>query len=515
MLEQAEQVGMDAAGGPRASGTRGGDAVTTPRPPARRRFLIVQIDGLSHGAIEQALRDGTMPALARLLDRGALRLHRIPVGLPTSTPAFQAAVMYGGPVDIPAFEFLDKRTGEYHWFPQPWTSDGAEVAHRNGGAGIMRGGRTYGCVFGGDAADCVITFSHMLRVSPGWWQLGPRHMVGSLGLLPWHAARLAVRTLGEVVRSVGRRSPVPHPVSLKKRLLIRWLRDICTEGIIADVATGLPALWVDFVGYDEIAHARGPQDRHAWRELRRIDRSLRRISAAVRRVPQFRYDVFVLSDHGQIASVPFEQVSGGQSVGHALAAAFGVEPDSGGRRPSRGIRAGSLCFVPAGPNVNIYLTEQPGQVPEGEIEARYPGALNRLSRHPGIGLVLARTPAGLVCCYRGTPVRTPLPPGPTGCPLFDRPDRELVLRYLGDLLAMPSAGDVVLFGHYTAQGCVSFLGERGSHAGPSEEELYGFLAAPPSAPFDFAGVAGPRDLYPLFAGYASRAQESPAMATAA
>lgn len=489
--------------------------VTAPLSPAGRRFLIFQIDGLSHGALEQALRDRTMPALARLLRDGALRLHRIPVGLPTSTPAFQAAVMYGGPVDIPAFEFLDKRTGQYHWFPQPWTSDGAEVAHQKGGAGIMRGGRTYGCVFGGGAADCVITFSHMLRVSRGWWQLGPRRMFGSLVLLPWLAAKLSVTILGEVWRSVRRGPPVEHPVSLKKRLLIRWLRDICTEGVIADVAAGLPALWVDFVGYDEIAHARGPQNRHAWRELRRIDRSLRRIWAAVRRVPEFRYDVFVLSDHGQTASVPFEQVSGGQSVGRALAAAFGVEPDSGGRRTSRGIWAGTLCFVPAGPNVNIYLTEQPEQIPEGEIEARYPGALARLSRHPAIGLVLARHPAGLVCYYRGTPVRTPLPPGPTGCPLFDRPDRELLLRHLGDLLAMPSAGDVVLFGHYTAQGCVSFVGELGSHAGPSEEEMYGFLAAPPSVPFDFAGVAGPRDLYPLFAGYASRAQEGQAGAAAA
>ena len=48
-----------------------------------------------------------MPALARLLRDGALGLHSIPSGLPTSTPAFQAGLMYGGPVDVPAFEFLE------------------------------------------------------------------------------------------------------------------------------------------------------------------------------------------------------------------------------------------------------------------------------------------------------------------------------------------------------------------------------------------------------------------------
>jgi hypothetical protein len=58
---------------------------------------------------------------------------------------------------------------------------------------------------------------------------------------------------------------------------------------------------------------------------------------------------------------------------------------------------------------------------------------------------------------------------------------------------------------------VSFLGERGSHAGPSAEELYGVVLAPPHVTFDFAAVSGPRDLYPLFAGYqepAARTRES-------
>lgn len=102
----------------------------------------------------------------------------------------------------------------------------------------------------------------------------------------------------------------------------------------------------------------------------------------------------------------------------------------------------------------------------------------------------------------------PPPPGPTGCPLFDRPDRALVVQGLEELLAMPSAGDIMIFGQYAAAGCVSFLGERGSHAGPSEEELYGFVLAPPRVVFDFESVTGPRDLYPFFVGYQEPARES-------
>jgi len=163
--------------------------------------------------------------------------------------------------------------------------------------------------------------------------------------------------------------------------------------------------------------------------------------------------------------------------------------------------ARGLCVVPAGPNLNLYLTHTPDHVRVEEIDTRYPGALERLSRNPGIGLVLARDAQGPVCYYRGSVLRIPPTPGSTGCPLFDRPDRALVVKVLEDLLAMPSAGDVVLYGHYTARGCVSFLGERGSHAGPSEEELYGFILAPRRVKFDFEGVSGPRDLYRLFIEY--------------
>ena len=68
-----------------------------------RRLLIMQIDGLSQGALEQALAAGFMPFLKRLLDRGTLTMQPMAVGMPTSTPAFQMAAMYGVQPDIPGF----------------------------------------------------------------------------------------------------------------------------------------------------------------------------------------------------------------------------------------------------------------------------------------------------------------------------------------------------------------------------------------------------------------------------
>jgi len=520
-----------------------------PRAPGRRRFLVIQIDGLSHANLLRALAGGLMPYTARLIRRGGLRAVRIPVGLPTSTPAFQAAIMYGGAVDIPAFEFLDKRSGDYLWFPRPWASARVEAAHAAGRRGIMEGGRTYGCVFGGGAADTVLTFARLLRPAGLWGRLGIRARVVPFLLLGWVTTRILVATilegsrwLARTARNFSRGGAVSSPKGWLGRLVISgWLRELFTLSVTEDVYAGVPALYVNFVDYDVPAHAVGPEHRTALRALRDVDASIRDIWNAVRRVPELSYDLFVLSDHGQIASVPFAAVAGPAPVAETVLGVF-LEAASGAGAPgatARDVRrrsvpprwplaaiwqqhlayleprsrernavwVGELCLIPAGPNINLYLTDVPGHARLEEIDARYPGAVERLSQHPGIGFALARDAQGPLCYYRGVVLRIPPPPGPAGCPLFDRPDRDLVVQGLEELLAMPSAGDVILFGQYAPAGCVSFLGERGSHAGPSEEELYGFVLAPPRVRFDFESVSGPRDLYPLFTGYQEPARE--------
>ena len=493
-----------------------------------------------------------MPALRRLLRAGVVELHPVPSGLPTSTPAFQAGLMYGGPVDVPGFEFVDKRTGTYRWFPRPWDAAAVEAAHARPGQGIVRGGRTYGAVFGGGADDTVLTFAHVLRSHAFWGRVGFRALIVPVVILAWLVAKMSVVSVGRLLSWLGgalRDFTLGRRVRSFRRMLTQlliggWLRELFTLGVTADLYAGVPALYVNFVEYDVAAHELGPRHAEALKALRGIDRTIGRLERVLRRVPEHRYDLFVLSDHGQIHSVPFRAVSGGVSVTETIVGCFGpeIEPASApeppaveapphrsmgpddvapplplwpftGRwqrelacteRPVRERNAvwiAGLCIVPAGPNVNVYLTHTTRRVLTEEIEARHPGALDRLSRHPGIGFVLARDARGPVCYYRGQVIRIPPHPGATRCPVFDRPDRDIVVRGLMDLLEMPSGGDVILYGHYTDAGCVNFLDEHGSHAGPSEDELYAFMAAPPGLPFDFRAVRRARDLHPLFARY--------------
>ena len=464
---------------------------------SRRRFLIVQIDGLSRTLLDRALAGGSLRGLRGLLASGRLALRDLSVGLPSSTPAFQAAIMYGGRPDIPGFHFYDKRAGRELHFPARGVADLVERRHAEGRTGILEGGSCYGCVFTGGAADSLWTFARLKRLARAG--RGVRRAALSALLLAWVALKCVGLTLVTLARVAGRAilALAAGRVNLRwsmEALLLDigisiWVRELFTLLVSADLYRGVPAIYVNFIDYDVFAHAYGPADRLAFRALRRVDRSILQLARIVRRLPELGYDLYVLSDHGQVATRPFGAVAGGASLEQVVRAALEAP-------------APALRVIAAGPNAFVYFTDRAEPVRAAEIETRYPRAMARLSRHPGVGLVLARGAQGPECWYRGHRVPLSARPDPTiRDPFARRPDREVVVAGLRDLMAMPSAGDLVLYGIGAPGGAVSFIDERGAHAGPSEEELHAFILQPPTARLPDGALTHPRQLYPHFLAY--------------
>ena len=464
---------------------------------SRRRFLIVQIDGLSRTLLDRALAGGSLRGLRRLLASGRLARRDLSVGLPASTPAFQAAIMYGGRPDIPGFHFYDKRAGRELHFPARGVADLVERRHAEGRPGILEGGSCYGCVFTGGAADSLWTFARLKRLARAG--RGVRRAALSALLLAWVALKRVGLTLVTLVRVAGRAilALAAGRVNLRwsmEALLLDigvsiWVRELFTLLVSADLYRGVPAIYVNFIDYDVFAHAYGPADRLAFRALRRADRSILQLARIVRRLPELGYDLYVLSDHGQVATRPFGALAGGASLEQVVRTALEAP-------------APALRVIAAGPNAFVYFTDRAEPVRAAEIETRYPRAMARLSRHPGVGLVLARGAQGPECWYRGHRVPLSARPDPTiRDPFARRPDREVVVAGLRDLMAMPSAGDLVLYGIGAPGGAVSFIDERGAHAGPSEEELHAFILHPPTARLPDGALTHPRQLYPHFLAY--------------
>jgi hypothetical protein len=509
-------------------------------PPAAdgiRRFVLIQIDGLAAAVFDRALAGGYMPHLARSLRTGRLARTPMSVGLPSSTPAFQAALMYGVRPDIPGFHYYDRRAGIELHFPRLGAADFVERRHADGRRGILHRGACFGAIFTGGAGESVLTFTRLLK--PTRAGLGVLRGMLSTALLAWVVVKCVGLTTAEIVRFVVRVAAHPramagrrvHSLALKLGVSI-WVRQFFTLAASADLYRGLPAVYVNYLDYDVFAHAFGPGHRNALQALRRVDRSIHQLARVVRRLPELHYDLYVCSDHGQTASRYFGQVSGGRSIDevvHAILAESGAAraPGETGRTAQGGNgdccprslglwqriwehgerddRSGSprraeggIRVIAAGPNAFVYFLDSPDPLLIEEIEHRHPGAVARLSAEPGIGLVLARSATGAVCWWRGRPMSLDGDGGDG--PFAARADREIVLAGLRELMAMPSAGDLVLYGTGAGGADVSFIDERGAHAGPSEAEMNTFLLHPPGAAPP-APITHPTQLYPHFAAY--------------
>ena len=513
------------------------------RAPARgrRRLLVVQIDGLSRAVLERGLSEGRMPFLKRLLAAGGYRLHPMSVGLPTSTPAFQMAAMYGVQPDIPGFHYHDKRRRSDVYFPRAGDAAHVEETQAAGRLGIVTGGSAYGCVFTGGAVNNLLTFA-MLKQPSG---AGLLRALSAVVVLAW----VVVKSLGISALAIGRAllallaDPVNAPrgwklLALKVGVSV-WVRELFTLSAARDLYGGTPAVYVNYLDYDISAHAWGPGHRRALRALRAVDRSIHQLWRVARRVPGHGYDLYVLADHGQAHCVTYEQVTGGKRIerlvfdeflqpagAHEVAPArpesrrlaSGIKAIRRGRAPGfvqrfinyvefdlpwvlGGVRQaredGGVRVIAAGPNAFVYFLDDPAPLAIERIEARVPGLADDLSRCQGIGFVLARSASGPLCFWRGKRYRLEeLGEGP----FAGRADLDLVVAGIRDLMAMPSAGDLVLYGVEAAGGHVSFIAEIGAHAGPTADEMQTFLVTPPGVTLA-APITHPLQLYPAFVRY--------------
>lgn len=65
--------------------------------------LFLEIDGLSHGVLRRAIRDGNAPTLARWVRTGEHRLIAWETGWSSQTLACQAGLLHGSDDGVPAF----------------------------------------------------------------------------------------------------------------------------------------------------------------------------------------------------------------------------------------------------------------------------------------------------------------------------------------------------------------------------------------------------------------------------
>ena len=415
--------------------------------------VFCQIDGLGAQRLEAALRAGYLPFLRQLIERHGYQAQRWRCGVPADTPPVQGALLYGRNDQIPGFYWLDKRTGRWQSCLNPLHAALVEERLNHRGAALLADGSSYANMFAGGATRTLFTTSTAFHEPLA----GRRHLAALLTFLalrPGRALRVAADVGAELaaetadrvwaIRSGRPRRP-EGPFPLVRVLVTVLLRELTVTAARLDLTLGVPALYVNFVGYDLVGHHSGPDSPNALATLRGIDRAIRRIAEARAWAPR-PYELIVLSDHGLTPSRPFEQLAG-RPFARFVAELAGAPPDDarpvGGAaeqrylfrslpylrllmlradeleplgekrrvrllgRLGRWLNRGALDWEDAsvavtvgGSLAHVYFRERAERLTLEQIERLRPGLVRRLLEHPGVGLIIVRSRGNLLALGR-------------------------------------------------------------------------------------------------------------------
>ena len=450
-------------------------------------LLLIQIDGLGQDQFERAIAGGKMPFLARLARLGGHEVRTFYSGLPSTTAAIQGELYYGMRTGVPAFSYRDPRTGEIVSLFDPSQAQAFEKEfQQQGGPPLLLGGSSWSNVYSGGAAEeeshfCISRIRLRDLVKTG--RLGARplfnlaqlpSLLRMAGLMALELALALWDALGGILR-LGQ--PFHELTMVASRLWIGVaMRELLRVGGKIDLARGLPIVCLNFVGFDEMAHRRGPRSRFAHWSLPGIDAVIAELYRAACRSRRRDYVVWIFSDHGQeqVRSTEVEFSGGIQAI---------VEECLEGSDSKRA----RFSIAAQGPVGHLYFEEAMTAAEKGAVAGRLaaggkvPVVLQKLSD----GRILWRDAQGELALDEAAAARLAAYPEPL---------RVEITRDLADLCRHKLAGDLILLGYGGSGDSWSFAAELGAHGGIAPCEIRGFLLTPPATALPNKSLLRPADL---------------------
>ena len=417
--------------------------------------LFLEIDGLAHDVLVRAMRDGSAPTMAAWLRNGSHSMIEWECDWSSQTGAMQSGILQGSNWDMPGFRWWEKDRQEAFVSNSPKNAREIEKRHSNGKGLLYADGASRANLVSGDAPHSMITMSTVRekregRVGEDYFAFfaNPYDVTRTFILVVKEiVAEIWQQTQQRRLEIEPRvhRGWFPYPLLRSYTNVLQ--RELEVASTIQDLYSGRPVIYTMFLGYDEVAHHSGIERPETLRELAKIDRAFARLARAAEDAPR-PYRIVVLADHGQSQGATFKQryglslgdlvtekcgadevlVPGGVDEGWGYLNAAATEGASssgvtGSRHPARHQeldregwhRRHRRCAGRVGPEAQAPGEEEGKEGPpevtvmasgclglisfpriEGratleQLDDRYPGLVEALRTHPGIGFVLVRS----------------------------------------------------------------------------------------------------------------------------
>ncbi|MEE4359724.1 MAG: endonuclease/exonuclease/phosphatase family protein [Desulfococcaceae bacterium] len=493
-------------------------------------LVMIQIDGLSHTQFQRALSRKKLPFIRKLLSRQRFTQKPFYSGMPSATPGVQAELFYGVKTAVPAFEFMDRKSGTRHAMFYPASANAVARQLQQQGRALLQGGSSYSNIFSGGAQTARYCAESM-NLQSLLKSVNPLKLIFILLFHTGKLFRIIAFALLELLLAVydffngvfGGKDILKELKFIPTRLFVCViLREMVRFRVKTDLARGVPIISANFFAYDEQAHRRGPESAFAHWTLKGIDETLKDICRTAMRSECRDYRLLIYSDHGQEPVKSYSKFfdrSVRQTVRElydkynhshhrknrenndhspediyrrAANLLFGKQFISGPRREELSDlhthQTDQIEITTMGPLGHIYLpstffsrTESSGTPDREETSGSHSDRLEAfadiLHKEAGIPLVLFNKNGKIQAINDSGSFE--LQKNREGILGKSHPFVKETAADLENLCFHPNAGDIVISGWTPGGPPLSFNTENGAHGGPGTEETRGFVILPP------------------------------------
>lgn len=479
----------------------------------KKGLVILHVDGLSYGNLQRAIAAGRMPFIAQLLDAEGYEAQSYRCGIPSTTPFAQAGILYGDNCEIPSFRWWDKESGRLIEFGAH--SSFKHVAHKyfKQSDPLTHGGACIAACYPAGSVDTMGIAYQTLDASRDRQHRLARRVVSScflnpLNLMDWTGRGLMQiwKTNLDYWRARLDGKPAARMYVLSDLAEEIFLHQLTPLAVVDAMEADYPVMYAGLYAYDETAHAYGPTSDYSLHILRHIDHTLRRI--AEKRLAQNRnkgtrnYELVILSDHGSIETEPFHRKRG-KHFADCIAEwlpTYEIAEHRGKHIKPKAAIDGHVDLAYSGGLAHLYFRELAGRLDVSQLEARFPGLVEKIARTPGIGFILLKDGASNLLVTANARIRF----GDTvclkepACEFLAQFDNPFVLaRQLHRLNSFQRSGEMMLFGAFVEGKQINFENQVGGHGSVGGEQVHPFIMTKREWGIDAANVAGAHELYPL------------------
>ena len=276
--------------------------------------IIVEIDGLAHEVLCEAVDRGVMPTMKEMIEGNDYNLRMWETDLSSQTGASQAGILHGNNEGIVAFRWIEKSNGNQMMQCSGITKvPELEKRISNGDGLLVDNGASRSNLFSGDTDNVIFTFSKIMDFgklyNKAWYSVFSN---------PSNFARIIALFFADIVREIW--SQITHSLRNVRPRINRgimyiptraatnvFMREINTSTLIGDMMVGdVDVVYSTYLGYDEIAHHSGVRDSDAWIALKQMDDQIKHLTDANKYSPR-DYQFVIQSDHGQTNGATFTQ----------------------------------------------------------------------------------------------------------------------------------------------------------------------------------------------------------------